>query len=393
MTRESPAPVDIPLSVPHIAGREQEYVEQCLHTGWVSSTGSFVDRFESALASRAGRSFGVATINGTSALHLALLAAGVGRGEEVIVPALTFIAPANAVHYVGANPVFIDVEPDFWQLDVGLVEQFLRESCVHRADGVFSKRSGSKVSAIIPVHILGHAVDMAPLLTLAGEFGLAVIEDAAESLGATYDGKPVGGLGDIGCFSFNGNKIVTAGGGGMLVTDNADWARRAKHLSTQSKWDPLEYVHDEIGYNYRLTNIQAAVGCAQLEQLDRFVDAKRKIAEIYNQGFCGVEQIRTMREASSVFSTFWLYTVLINSPGGMDRRSIMRELQARGIQSRPLWQPLHLSPAYAGEADYFCPVAASLYECALSLPSSVGLAQSPASLDRVISVVLDCVQG
>src|SRR5439155_7054592 len=268
----------LPLCVPHFRGNEWRYLKECIDTGWVSSVGAYVDRFERAVAARAGTRHAVAVVNGTSALHLALLAAGVGPDDEVLVSDLTFIAPANAVRYAGAWPVFIDAESAAWQIDVQKLADFLHKECDRRGGIVRNRATGRRVRAVLPVHVLGHTCDMDPILEIARRFELPVIEDATECLGADYKGQHAGALGDMGCFSFNGNKLITTGGGGMVVTDNAAWATHVKHLSTQAKADALEYEHDEVGYNYRLTNIQAALGVAQMEVLDEHIAAKRRIA-------------------------------------------------------------------------------------------------------------------
>ncbi len=374
----------IPLSEPHIQDSAWEYVKECLDTNWVSSVGRFVDRFEQDVAAYTGRRYAVATVNGTAALHVALLVAGVQPDDEVLVSTLTFIAPVNAIRYCGAWPVFIDAEADTWQMDVQKAARFLEDSCQWTNGELRNKASGRRVKAILPVHILGHPVDMDPLL--AQQYHLRVIEDATEALGACYRDKPAGSLGDIACFSFNGNKIITTGGGGMIVTNNEAWARKARYLTTQAKDDPLEYIHNEIGYNYRLTNIQAALGCSQMEQLDAYVTAKRRIAQTYANAFKTLPGVMPMPEASWAHSTFWMYTVLVDEAEyGMDSRQLMRRLQDAGIQSRPLWQPAHLSPAHAGHS-YRCPVAEDLYHRALSLPCSVGLMEAEQS--RVIAEVV-----
>ncbi|HEX6162997.1 MAG TPA: LegC family aminotransferase [Vicinamibacterales bacterium] len=377
----------IPLSVPLIGGNAWTYVKQCLDTGWVSSAGEFVNRFEREVAHAAGRPHGVACTSGTAALHLALVAAGVQPGDEVLVPALTFAAPANAVRYVGAWPVFVDVEADYWQIDPQRVRDFVERGCDWRDGALINKTTGRRVSAVLPVDLLGHPVDIDPLVEIARSRELPVIEDATETLGAAYRGTPVGSKADIACFSFNGNKVVTAGGGGVLVTAREDWAARAKHLSTQAKVDPVEYVHDEIGFNYRLTNIQAALGVSQLELLDDYVAAKRRIAARYSGAFASVPGIRTMREAPWAKSTFWLYTPLIDAAVyGEDSRALMRRLTSLRIQSRPLWQPLHRSPAHQASPAADAPVAERIAAAALSLPSSVGLTAS--EQDRVIEAVI-----
>lgn len=367
----------IPLCVPEIRGKEWEYVKECLDTNWVSSVGPYVDRFERMVADYVGAKYAVATVNGTAALHIALLVARVQPDDEVLVSTLTFIAPANAVRYVGAWPVFIDAEPDFWQMDPQKVKDFLEKECRWHEGALYNKTSGRRVRAILPVHILGHPVDMDPILEMAQKYSLVVIEDAAESLGAKYKGRMVGHLGDIACFSFNGNKIITTGGGGMIVTDNEAWARKARYLTTQAKYDPVEYIHDEIGYNYRLSNIQAAMGVAQMEKLDEYIAAKRRIAGTYTVALQNVRDIAPMREAPWAFSTYWLYTVFVDSRRlGLDSREIHRRLAEWGIQTRFLWRPVHLNKPYEA-LNYLqkYPVAEHLYRECLSLPSSVGLTE------------------
>ena len=366
----------IPLCVPHISGREWEYVKECLDTEWVSSVGSYVTRFEKMIADYVGAEHGIATTSGTAALHVALQVAGVEPGDEVIVSALTFIAPANAVRYCGAWPVFVDAEPQYWQMDPQRVEDFLKTNCTwsNTALALVNKTTGRPVRAIIPVHILGHPVDIDPILELARKYGLAVVEDATESLGAAYKGQRVGRLGDIACFSFNGNKLITTGGGGMIVTDNTDWADRAKYLTTQAKVDAIEYVHESIGYNYRLTNIQAALGCAQLEQIPEFIKKKRSIASRYEEAFRSVAGLTPMPHAPWADAVFWLYTVLVDEAEyGEDSRALMWRLARNNIDSRPLWQPLHRSPAHSGAQSFGGEVADRLNRMALSLPCSVGL--------------------
>jgi len=313
-------------------------------------------------------------VNGTSALHIALLVEGIGEGDEVLVPSLTFIAPINAIRYTGAYPVFMDSEPEYWGMDPQKLADFLREECRRENGMLKNKQTGRTVKCILPVHIMGHPCNMDPILRLAQEYGLKVIEDATESLGSKYKGQMLGKLGEIGCFSFNGNKIITTGGGGMLVTDNPTLAKKAKYLSTQAKDDPVEFVHREVGFNFRLSNIQAAMGCAQLERLEEFIQKKRKIASTYNQAFAALPGVRTPKEAPWAFSIHWLYTILVDPARyGMDRKVLMNRLTDSKIQTRPLWQPGHLSPAHADCQAYHCDVAAYLNQNALSLPCSVGL--------------------
>ena len=376
----------IPLIVPEICGNEWKYVKECLDTNWVSSVGSYVDQFEKMTAERAGTKFAIATVNGTAALHIALLLAGVQAEDEVLVSTLTFIAPANAIRYVGAWPVFIDAEPKYLQMDSACVAEFIESDC--RWDGLElrNRRTGRRVKAILPVHILGHPVDLDPIMELASKYSLQVIEDATEGLGASYRGRNLGSIGHVGCFSFNGNKIITTGGGGMLVTNNAEWAARARYLTTQAKDDPIEYVHNAVGYNYRLTNLLAAMGCAQMEQLDVFVEAKRRIATSYRESLADLPGVRLPEEAEWAFSTFWMYTPLIDEKQSrIDSRQLLRKLNENKIQARPLWQPMHRSPAHDSSGSPPCPIADALHRQAISLPCSVGLSRS--SQDQVVAVI------
>jgi perosamine synthetase len=378
----------IPLCIPEVRGKEWEYIKECLDSNWVSSVGPFVDRFEREIADYLGARFAIATTSGTSALHVSLLASGVEQDDEVLVSTLSFIAPANAIRYVGAWPVFIDAESTTWQMDVHQAVEFLEQKC-HCKDGVLvNATTGRRVRALLPVHILGHPVDMDPLLEMARHYKLIVIEDAAESLGARYKGIPVGHLGDIACLSFNGNKIITTGGGGMVVTDDENICRRVRYLTTQAKDDPTEYIHREVGFNYRLSNIQAALGCAQLERLDEYVAAKRQIAEAYRRALAGIPGITFMAEATWASSTVWLYTILVDRDSfGMGSRDLLEQLVISGIQTRPLWQPLHQSEAHRNSQSWGGEVAEMLNRDALSLPSSVAL-----SMDFV-SKIADTIRG
>lgn len=382
----SEKPSYIPLSVPHLGGNEAAYLKECVDSGWVSSVGPFVDRFEQELARYLDAPHAVAVVNGTAALHLSLLIAGVQPDDEVLVSTLTFIAPANAIRYARAHPIFIDADPLYWQMDPNRVEYFLCKECLWKDGALRNRTTGRRIAAVLPVHILGHPVHLEPILELCQQFNLPVIEDATESLGASYQGKRLGVAGDIACFSFNGNKVMTTGGGGMIVTRREEWAQRARYLSTQAKDDPIEYVHHEIGYNYRLTNVQAALGCAQLEQLDSFLSRKREIAQTYSAALASVPGVETMHEAPWAQSSFWLYTILVDSAKfGESSRELLKRLTAARIQSRPLWQPIHLSPAHKDAVRIPCPEAEKLYEQALSLPSSASL--TPQDQARVIAKI------
>lgn len=376
----------IPLCVPEIKGNEWQYVKDCLDTGWVSSVGSYVTRFERMTAEYVGVEHAIAVSTGTAALHLALMAADIGADDEVIVSALTFAAPVNTIRYVGAYPVFMDADPNYWEMDVEKLADFLHNGCERQGEQVINKATGRRVRAIMPVDILGHPVDMDALLALAHEFNLLVIADATEALGTKYKGQMVAKLADMACLSYNGNKLITTGGGGMVLTDNPALAKRAKYLSTQAKDDPIEYIHEEVGYNYRLTNVQAAMGCAQMEKLDEYIAKKRQIAARYGEAFADVPGITPMREAEYAFSTYWMYTALIDEAQfGMDSRMLMRELQSRGIQSRPLWHPINSLTPFKSAYAHHVEVVDRLYRDALSLPCSVGLTDEQQS--KVIAAV------
>jgi len=366
-------------------GNEWKYLKECLDTGWVSSVGPFVERFEREVACHVGARHAVATASGTAALHVALQVAGVQPDDEVLVSTLSFIAPANAVRYLGARPVFMDADPQYWQMDPEKVRTFLDQECLWRNGTLYNKSSNRRVKAILPVHILGHPCDLDPLFEVARQYDLVVVEDAAECLGAKYKGRKIGQVGLV-CFSFNGNKLITTGGGGMIVTDNEAWARKAKYLTTQAKDDEIGYVHHEIGYNYRLTNLQAAVGCAQMERLEVYLALKHRIAERYREGLREIQGITPMPEAPWATSTFWMYTALVDEGRfGTDRKALLPHFQKHGVQSRPLWQPLHCSPAHAGSQAYHCETAERLHREALSLPASVSL--SGADQQRVIETL------
>jgi len=382
---------EIALCEPLLDGNEERYLVECLRSGWISSAidpqgQCFLSRFERGMAVYLGSGQAVAAVNGTSALHVALLLAGVEPGDEVLVPDLTFVAPANAVRYAGAWPVFIDVEPDHWQLDPEKTANFLARECVSARDGLYNRHTGRRVRALLPVDLLGHPVDMDALLAIANRHDLVVVEDATESLGARYKGRPVGRLAGLSCLSFNGNKLLTTGGGGMLICDDPAQAQRARYYVTQARDDTLEYRHDQVGYNYRLPNLLAAVGCAQLERIDQFVAAKRRIAQRYLEGLEGLPGVCFMRQAPWAESAWWLFTILLDPvQARLGRHALLDRLRQAGIMSRPLWNPLHRNPSHKGAYSYRCDVSVRLQERGLSLPSSVGLAQ--ADQERVIAAL------
>jgi perosamine synthetase len=390
MVEDSPAM--IPLCEPEIRGNEWRYIKDCLDTNWVSSVGGYVDRFETMMAHATGRAHAVATVNGTAALHIALLVAGVEPGDEVLLPTLTFIAPANAIRYAGAWPVFIDVDPATWQLDPQKLADFLTLGCFAKNGRLYNRATDRRIAGILPVHILGHPVDMDPIMDQARCYGLSVVEDATESLGARYKGRACGGIGDAACFSFNGNKLITTGGGGMLVTDNETWAVKARHLVTQAKSDQVEYIHDEIGYNYRLSNIQAAMGVAQMELLDEYIAAKKKIRELYRNGLEVALGIDLAPAADWADSVYWINTIAVDaSKFGMGSRDLMRRMAGERIQTRPLWHPVHGLSPYVECTACITGVADGLYRDCLSLPSSVGL--KPGDQVRVIEAIMRAVNN
>lgn len=382
----------IPLSEPEISGNEWQYVKECLDSGWVSSAGPFIGQFESAIASYVGAKNAVAVTNGTVGLHLALKLVGVEPGDEVMVSNLTFIASVNVIAYCNAHPVFIDAASDDWQIDPEKVARFLETQCVVRKGQCFNRQTGRRVRAIVPVHILGLACKIQRIVELAKSYGLAVVEDAAEALGVHYRGQHAGISGDVGVFSFNGNKIITTGGGGMLVTANDAYAEYARYLTTQAKDDPVEYVHNEIGYNYRMNNLQAAMGVAQLQRLPEFISRKRAIAEKYDEAFSDDESITLMPRPVDVTPTFWLYTVLLPPETTLaKRKQLLKKLNANGIGARPFWHPAHSLPPYQACQAFEIEHSVRLYERGISLPSSVGL--KSADLERCIRVFKQVTQA
>jgi perosamine synthetase len=363
----------IPNAVPFLGGNEWKYVKECLDTNWVSSAGPFVERFERDVAACVGVPHAVATVNGSAALHVALLAAGVGAADEVLLPSLTFMATAGAVVHAGAHPVFLDSEAVSWGLDPARVEEFLTEECEARDGRVVDRATGRRVAAVVAVHLYGHPCDLDALLALCRRWSLPLVEDSAEALGARYRGRPVGCEGAAGCLSFNGNKVITSGGGGMVLTHDAALAARVRALTTQARRDPLEWVHDEVAFNYRLTNIQAALGAAQLEQLEAFLVRKRETAEHYRAALGGLDGVCVAQEADWARSSYWMPAVLLDERRCRDVRGLIRRLDADGIQVRPVWHPLHRQPPFQGARVGPITVADRLWDRGVLLPCSVGI--------------------
>ncbi|MCG3204390.1 MAG: GDP-perosamine synthase [Elusimicrobia bacterium] len=366
----------IPLSVPTITSSAWIYMQQCLDSGWVSSAGPFVTDFEKAVADRAGVAHAVAMSSGTAALHLALKSVGVQTGDLVIVSNLTFVASANAIRHAGADPIFIDAEPHYWQMDPVKLEAYLTEHTQIKEGVCVQKSSGRIVRTLLPVHILGMCCEMDKIVSIAKRFHLSVVEDAAEAVGVRYKGQPAGTFGDAGVFSFNGNKVVTSGGGGVMVTSDKSKADRVRYWSTQSKNDEVEGIHNEVGFNYRMTNLQAALGLSQMEALDDFLQIKRKNAARYADLLKDIPNLTLMPVPSSTESTFWLYTILLPVGTTLPRRKKLIEFfRLKNIQTRPFWHPLHGLPPYRGCDATSTEVSEDLYVRGLSLPSSVSLTQ------------------
>ncbi|MFC4322495.1 LegC family aminotransferase [Litchfieldia salsa] len=360
----------IPLHEPVFYGNEKKYVLDCIESGWVSSVGKYVDLLEDKLAEYTGIKYAVAVVNGTSALHIALKLAGVKRDEEVLIPSLTFIATANAVRYCDATPHFVDVEEQTLGLDPIALRSHLQEIVTQENGTSINKKTGRIIRAIVPMHTFGHPVDMDELLKVAEEFNLKVVEDAAESLGSFYKGKHTGTFGSLAAVSFNGNKAITTGGGGAILTNNEEYSRLAKHLTTTAKiphrW---EYNHDEVGFNYRMPNINAALGCAQLEQLPIFLEQKKSLTKKYELLFSNIDGISLFLEPQNAGSNYWLQTIKIDQSVYL-RDELLLFLNNNGIMSRPIWTPLHELNPYQHCPSADLPITNKLKNILINIPSS-----------------------
>jgi len=362
------------LHEPVFAGNEGHYLAECLESGYVSSVGSFVSRFEKELAAYVGASHAIAVVNGTSALHLALVAVGVKPGDEVVVPAMSFVATASAVALAGATPHFVDVASETWGMDPAELRSYLSGTLRRDGTQLINDESGRPVTAIIPMHTLGHPCDVEGLKGVADEFGLAVVEDAAESLGSFSRGRHTGLVGNAGVFSFNGNKTITTGGGGAIVTDNAELAERIKHLSTTAKIPHrFEFDHDAVGYNYRMPNINAALGVAQLEQLPNLLERQRSLHRKYEVALGGLGMGSLRFEIPGTTSNYWLQAFLLDRALAPQRDEILNACLDAGIPVRPLWKPLNALNPYRASPSAPTPVVADLYSRVICLPSSASL--------------------
>ncbi|MDD3365320.1 MAG: LegC family aminotransferase, partial [Syntrophomonas sp.] len=337
----------IALHEPLFNGNEWTYVKECLDTGWVSSVGQYVERFEQQLVDYTGVKYAVAVVNGTAALHICLQIAGVSPGDEVLIPALTFIATANAVSYCGAFPHLVDSEEQTLGLDPYKLADYLDEIGELQIEGCFNKKTGRRIKAVVPMHTFGHPVDMDPLVEICRKYRLELIEDGAESIGSQYKGQHMGNWGRAAILSFNGNKTITTGGGGAILTNDKTLANLAKHLTTQAK-SPHQWSfnHDMVGYNYRMPNINAALGCAQLEQLPEFLKKKRTLAARYQEAFVAVEGVKIFKEASYAHSNYWLNVLLLNEEYSSERDKLLELTNYQGIITRPTWTLMHKLPMY-----------------------------------------------
>lgn len=363
-----------PLHEPVFAGNEWLYVKECIDTAWVSSAGKFVDRFESMIEDFTGARKAVATVNGTAALHLALVLSGVKAGDEVMVPVLSFVATANAVSYLGAIPHFVDCDERTLGIDSRKLEQYLEQIGECRNGFCYNRKTGRRIAAVVPMHTFGHPVDMDQLLKVCNRFSIPVVEDAAESLGSYYKDRHCGTMGSMGILSFNGNKTITTGGGGAIITNDEEQGGLAKHLSTTAKvphkW---EYIHDQVGYNYRLPNINAALGCAQMEELSGLLRRKRSLAHVYENAFRDVSGVSFFHEPDGCKSNYWLNALVLDKADLKMRDEILEETNASGFMTRPVWGLLHRQSMYMDCPHMDLSVAEGLEKRVINLPSGPGL--------------------
>lgn len=365
----------VPLHEPEFMGNEWELVKDCLDSTFVSSVGKYVDRFEVMLAEYTGAKYAVAVVNGTAALHIALLLAGVRPGDEVLIPTLSFVATANAVSHCGAIPHFIDSEFKTLGIDPHALSDYLKHCSLSSSEGLTNRLTGRRIAAVVPMHTYGHPVDMASLLDVVHYYHLPVVEDAAESLGSKYQGQHTGTFGQLGTLSFNGNKVITTGGGGAILTNDAELARQAKHLTTTAKhphrW---EFFHDVVAWNYRLPNLNAALGCAQMERLFDFLTRKRLLAQQYQEVFRDIEGIGFVVEPANSQSNYWLNTLQLRQPSFEMRDRLLTVASDVGYQCRPTWTLLHKLPMYVDCPHAPLPVAEHLEASLINVPSSAKLA-------------------
>jgi len=375
----------IPLSIPNISGNELKYVKDCLDTGWISSAGEYVNKFEEAIQNYTGAKYAIACMNGTAGLQVSLILAGVTNKDIVIAPNLTFVATLNAISYTSAQTILIDNCEDSWQIDVNLLEQWLIKNTtttiIEDKPITIEKLSGKKVGAIMPVYVLGGFVNMGKLLKISAKYGIPIIEDSTEALGSFKEGKHAGTFGLTGVLSFNGNKIISTGGGGMILTNSKDIAIRARHITTTAKSDPLEYFHDEVGYNYRLVNVLAAIGVAQMENFEQILKRKKEIDALYKKELRDVGDIKFQMNDIDSNPNCWLFTFRTKK-----MRDLLIYLNSKQIQSRPFWTPMNKLPMYKdliyiNEHD----ISNKIFKECISIPSSSNLSLS--DQQKVISEI------
>jgi perosamine synthetase len=367
----------VALHEPCFEGNEWVYLKACLDSTWVSYNGQYVDKFESMLADFTGVKKAVAVVNGTAALHIALKLAGVEPNDEVFVPALTFVATANAVSYCGAIPHFVDSEEKTLGLDPHKLNDYLKSLVQVNSDGCINKFSGRRIKAVIPMHTFGHPVDIDPLMTVCKEYKLEMVEDAAESLGSYYKDRHTGNWGKLSILSFNGNKTITTGGGGAIITNDENLGKLAKHLTSTAKithrW---EYRHDDIGYNYRLPNINAALGCAQMEQLPKFLEQNRRLANYYLDAFKGIQGVCFFTEPPFAKSNYWLNILLLNEASSEKRDEVLEKTNDSGFKTRPVWNLLNTLPMFQNSPTMDLSCAENLAKRLINIPSSSFLGEA-----------------
>ncbi len=369
----------IPLSVPNFKGNELKYVTEAIESEWVSTGGAFIEKFEKEVAAYVKSSGAVACQNGTAGLHIALEICGVTRDDEVLVPTLTFIAAINPVRYLGAEPVFMDCD-DTLTMDMDKLEAFCETACDFVDGRLINKQTQKSIKAVLVVHIFGNMADMARLMPIAEKYNLMVVEDATEAIGTyyisgKYRGRYAGTIGNVGVYSFNGNKIITTGGGGMIVSDDHSLLKKAKHLTTQAKSDELYYTHDEVGYNYRMTNLQAALGLAQLEQLESFIETKKNNYESYLKAITDIQGLSLLPFRMDIRPNFWFYAVYCSDSYPLDRDGLLKHLIAKNIQSRPIWGLIHEQKPYLNNQSYRIEKATDYLKHVINIPCSSNLDQ------------------
>ena len=380
----------IPLSVPSLKGNEWKYLKECIDTEWVSSAGKYVGLFENKVAQYTGSKYAVACVNGTSALQISLYLAGVEPEDEVIVPSLTFIASVNAISYNNAIPIFMDSD-EYYNLDIDKTIDFINKNTLFKNGFTYNKTTKRKIAAIMPVHVWGNAVRLNELSKICKKLNISIVEDASESLGTFYlnkssHDKHTGRIGSVGCFSFNGNKIITTGGGGMIITDDSKLAEKAKYLTTQAKDDPVRYIHNEIGFNFRLTNVQAAIGVAQMEQLSKYLSKKKYKYKKYSNSINCIKGLELANVPDYADNNHWMSLIRINDQKfRINKELLMVKLEKNGIQTRPVWALNHKQKPYKNHQNYKIDNAEVLVSSSLCLPSSVSLKDS--EIDKIVRVL------